>query len=46
MDQWDTSILDFSFGWMGALFGSCYGLIPAHLVLSKRHEEETDVQTR
>lgn len=41
-----SSILDLSFGWTGASFGSCYGLIPAHLVWSKRHEEETDGQTR
>ncbi|KAK2909707.1 hypothetical protein Q8A73_007422 [Channa argus] len=34
------SILAFSFGWTGALFASCYGLIPAHLVWSTRHEEE------
>lgn len=41
-----SSILDLSSGWTGASFGSCYGLIPAHLVWSKRHEEETDGQTR
>lgn len=47
MDQWDTLAY-----WTSALagreasFGSCYGLIPAHLVWSKRHEEETDGQTR
>ena len=27
-----SSILDLSFGWTGATFGSCYGLIPARLV--------------